>query len=165
MTCLMRKKELVETLYEEAFTTGMISEQTFTELSIPIDKNSSGVVVDRDIGIPQENRQRAKTLTSEKQINERKLSVFTVKMNEYKKLEAQYNADDKHYKDNALAKTKILKLYNEFQNRNIDSSIEATSTITRFGTYLEICDTLTYYAFVTFMPYLKVASLVSFVQG
>ena len=63
-TCLTSKERLVGYMYEECYTTGIVSEESFENLNIPKDYTSTGDVVDRDVGISQENCQRAKVLTS-----------------------------------------------------------------------------------------------------
>ena len=50
-TPLRNRKELIETLYEEVHTTGMLSEKTMNEMNIPLDKTTQGVVVNRGVGI------------------------------------------------------------------------------------------------------------------
>lgn len=71
-TCLTSGDELIKRLYEEAYTQGMITELTFDSMNIPLDKKTSGDIVDRNVGIQLENRQRSKVLSSVTQIQERK---------------------------------------------------------------------------------------------
>lgn len=54
-TCLEKREELVEGMYEEGCTTGIIHENTFDELNIPKDKKSDGDIVEQNFGISQEN--------------------------------------------------------------------------------------------------------------
>ena len=54
----------------------MVKEDTLNRLNVPVDTTSHGDIVDRDVGIQLENRQRAKTLTNESQIAERREILF-----------------------------------------------------------------------------------------
>ena len=77
-------------IYEEVYTQGIVLESTFTRLNIPFDVNSSGDIVDRDVAINQENRQRSKTLSSQIKIQARLDQVFNRKMLVFRDQEMQY---------------------------------------------------------------------------
>ena len=71
---------MIESLYEKAFTKGIIEESDFDSLNIPKDVNCHGTTVNRDFTISNENRQRAKCLTATVQVQERNSLIHFARM-------------------------------------------------------------------------------------
>lgn len=57
-----------------------------------LDTNSAGNIIDRGVNIQQENRRRAKYLTSKKQIDERREASYQSKLLHFNKMLILYNA-------------------------------------------------------------------------
>lgn len=112
-TCLKDPKWLIEKFYPEMFENALIVESTFNSYQIPKDCDFEGVSIDKDFTVSQENRQRAKVLSSKKQIMERRKLIHSKKMALYNKEKSKYNAETKEYQLNNQCEQKILKIFNE----------------------------------------------------
>ena len=112
-TCLMEKKKLIESLYEHAYTNGMIEDSEMDKLNIPKDSDCHGRIIHRDFTISNENRQRAKCLNSTTQIEERRSLVVAARMAVYKKKLGLHEAEQKEYNNNKVCELKLLSLYND----------------------------------------------------
>ena len=55
--CLTSKETLVGSIYEECYTTGIVSKGTFDGMKVPKDHDNNGDIVNRDVKISQENCQ------------------------------------------------------------------------------------------------------------
>ena len=128
-TCLKdNKEEYMCKIYEEAYTQGIVSEPSFTRLNIPFDLNSSGDVVDRDVDVKQENRQRSKTLTSPFQIQARRDQVFNKKMLIFKGQEKLYKVEEEEHRLNRICERKLVRAYIESTRTNQDENSNADPT-------------------------------------
>ena len=111
---LENKKEcLIEDLYEEVYTNGMVRKQAFDEMSVPYDVDSSGLVKSRNFGINNENRQRSKCLSSTKQIEERSMDIHVKKHGHYLKDLKLYEAENNEYELNKICESKLVAIVNE----------------------------------------------------
>ena len=81
--CLDDKTKLLDDYFEEMYLTGTILETTFDKNDVPIDKDSKDNVIHKSNSISTENRHRAKVLSSEQQIMERRKLVNERKIDEY----------------------------------------------------------------------------------
>ena len=150
-SCLEDGQNLLIDLYQEVYERGIISEATFDVMGIPIDTNCHGQLISRDFTVVNENRQRAKVLSSEVQIQERKNVVFEARMVVYRKKLGQFEAEDKDYETNRVCEMKLMALYDEdcYKRRmrsesNTNTSILATNNIDHHETFSCMSDRLTY---------------------
>ena len=168
--CFKNKENLIEMFYEEAFTTGMVSELTLDKYQIPTDMNFNGEIVSRDVGIQLENRQRSKVLSCQAQIQARYEYLFQTKMKEHKKTVSLFNAEDKTYNDNEICETKILRYFTNGtpQQTNIStnstSATENQSTTNGFTSFNEIADILRYDEVTKYRSSLLKDEMLCFVQ-
>lgn len=141
-TCLEDKKKLIEELYEETYSNGMIMESTFDNMKVPRDVNCHGDTISRDFGIRNENRQRAKCLTSKKQIEERHALVLESKLMEYRKKMVNFETEDKIYEGNKVCEMKLMAIFDElcFQ-QSMDNSNTDTSAASMLPPHNEKIDT------------------------
>ena len=165
-TCLKRKEDLISIMYEEAYTTGVVKESTFNALNVPYDTNSNGEVVSRDFNIQQENRQRAKTLTCDTQVTERRDRLYEIRMNHFRKLDALYTTEQKKYDDNTESENKLSRLFLEHhahsvQNRSNAATIPLLPTTPTYGS---IVNDLTSDVFTQFQRNLNKSEMLCFVQ-
>ena len=107
-TCLANPLWLIQSFFEQMYNTGIISEALFDVLSIPKDRDLNGVAVEKSFGVSQENRQRAKILSSKTQIYKRKKLVYNKKLEQYRKELALFKNEVKEYALNAKCKSKLL---------------------------------------------------------
>lgn len=128
-SCLERKNELFDQLYEDAYLKGMISEDKFDELLVPKDVDSNGHIVERDMPISQENRQRAKSLSSQYQINDRRKAVFDKQMVIYNKNEKLFNAETEVYDNSKECENQIVKLFQKEIKNDEDVSFEQVAIL------------------------------------
>ena len=142
-TCLENKEKLFSILYEEVFLKGMASKSTLDSLNVPHDINLNGELVDCDIGIQLENRQRAKTLSSLTQIEARCELIFSKRMGLFRKQEKLYLSEDEEHQLNRMCENRLAKKYKEYikVKSNEDSPSDDE---TNFLMYLEICDKVSY---------------------
>ena len=168
-TCLMKKDELILSMYEEAYTSGMVGESTLDMFNIPRDFTSDGDLVNRDVGIQLENRQRAKVLTSDTQIKERANHLHGLKMIQHNKSMRVFKAEDKIYEENRECEAKILWSYKKDKQEetrisnveNEGNEIPDAIHITNFG---DIRDHLTYNGLSAYKHGLSKSEMLSFVQ-
>ena len=76
----------------------------------------NGDVLNRDVSISQENRQRSKILSSNAQIQERVDLLFQKKMDRYTKLLALYTAEQKIHSQNTICEEKIVSKFAKHWN-------------------------------------------------
>ena len=163
------REQLLGKFYEEAFTTGMVSKTTLQLSNIPVDMNSQGEVVNRDVGIQLENRQRSKILSCDIQIQSRRDYLFQMKMKEHSKAVILFKTEDKIYQDNKICESKIFSIFmKEFETTNNTSStatlnhpIPSERQPTCFGA---IADILTYNFMLKCKAQLKKDEMLCFVQ-
>ena len=120
-TCLDNKQRIIETFFEEMYLNGCISEGTYDIHNIPKDINSHDVIVDKPECITQENRHRAKILSSESQIKERRKLVDTQHLNHYLQQKRLYETERKVIVENDKFEKNITKLIQ--QQRTNDNGI------------------------------------------
>ena len=168
-TCLKKKEELIESLCEEAYMNGIVIESTFDALNVPKDRNTTGDVVDRDVGIRQENRQRAKHLTNNSQIRERLKVLHEIKLSRFHKIQSLYNAEQKRYEENQACERKIVLLYTQYHNISLNEPVAASQEVfnpesTIAPSYNSICNTFIYEMMQTFQSKLSKPEMLVFVQ-
>ena len=76
--------------YQHAYVNGMVNEEEYELNNIPIDYNFKGETVFRDMNISLENRQRAKMLSSEAQIDAWNAMISNRRQMHYQKLLSLY---------------------------------------------------------------------------
>ena len=151
-TCLEQRDTLIESLYEHTYTQGMVHEGIFDSMGIPKDMDCRGDTILRDFTITNESRQRSKCLTSETQIEERRAIVLEAKMVIYRRKLALFEAEEKEYESNKVCEMKLICLFEEIQNKEIECNHDDTSiTTSRLPTFSEnnntfdgMCNRLTY---------------------
>ena len=121
-TCLEDRQRLINELYKEAFINGIVSEQSFDKLYIPSDKDFNGNVVNRDVPIRQENRQRAKCLTCPTQIQERIDALFQIKLDTYKKKKKLYETEKEIYNKNEETEKLLVSIYTTWKNKETNTN-------------------------------------------
>ena len=110
-TCLDNGQHLVKTFFEEMHTNDTISEESFDSHRIPKDQDSKGNVVEQPtVDIHLENRQRAKILSSYKQICQRRHYLDTKRMKEHKLRESCYAIEEREYQLNLLCEKKFVAI-------------------------------------------------------
>ena len=97
------------------YTTGIIKEDSFNLYSIPEDCNLEGDIVTKTHGISQENRQRAKILSSPCQIEERKKLIYEKQMVSYQKKKNLYDAESNKYDMNQRCMSKLFDIMAEYK--------------------------------------------------
>ena len=101
-SCLEDGQNLLIDLYQEVYERGIISEATFDAMGIPIDTNCHGQLISRDFTVVNENRQRAKCLSAEVQIQERYDLLHEARMVVFRKKLNLFVLEDKDYKANEV---------------------------------------------------------------
>ena len=94
-TSLENRSELVRTFFEEMVTNGCITENSFEINNIPKDKDSHGRIVERSNDPKQENCHRAKILSSNKQVRDRRHLIDKKRMSEYEAKKAWFHLEEK----------------------------------------------------------------------
>ena len=92
------------------YTNGVIAEQSYDRLSIPMDKDMNGFTVACNFTISQENRQRAKILSSPTQVQERREVIYAKQMMQYERLVSLYDAETKDYVLNKRCEDKLVDI-------------------------------------------------------
>ena len=82
-TILQNKEALIDNFFEEMLLSGTIHENTFDHYKVPKDTDSKGNIIERPNEISQENRHRAKILSSETQIHERRKLLDSKRWDKY----------------------------------------------------------------------------------
>ena len=108
---------------------GMISEKKFNQMLVPKDMDTHGNVVERDMSITQENRQRAKSLSSQYQIDERRNSIFEKRMIIYNKEEKMFKSEEEIYNNNEECEKRIVALFKKEINTEDDLSFDQVSQL------------------------------------
>ena len=101
---------LFEHYFEAMYTNGIIDEELFDFHHVPLDTNSDGTVVDRNLSIVSENRQRCKVLSAVTQVNERKELLFSKHMDHYNKKKNLFLSESKVCEMNERAEGIISSL-------------------------------------------------------
>lgn len=102
---------LIENFYEKCFLNGMITEEDMSCISVPMDTNTKGEIVSKhNLGISNENRQRAKIITSEYQRELRKEFIQQEAQKEYQKLVVKYNKQEQLFSENTVCENKVIKI-------------------------------------------------------
>ena len=128
-TCLENASWLCEKFFEEMYNTGVISESSFDAVSIPMDRDLNGATVEKCFGVSQENRQRAKILSSEMQILERRKLIHSKRLDLYKKQKSLYDTESKEYQLNKKCEAKILEIMAEIKTRDENISCADSHTM------------------------------------
>ena len=169
-TSLTSGDELIKRLYEEAYTQGMIAELTFDSMNIPLDKKTSGDIVDRNVGIQLENRQRSKVLSSVTQIQERKKHLHGIRMKEHDKKIRCFEAEERVYMLNANCENKLATYH---ANETADTQEQSSSNIINSqhrnqdvnnGSFREVADLITYDTVKKYGAKMTKIEMVGFVQ-
>ena len=146
-TCLENKEWLINTFYEEMYTNGVVAKSSYNAYSIPKDRDMNGFTVERDFTISQENRQRAKILSSSAQVNERKRLLFQKQMVEYRKAQQLYDSETKDYVMNKRCKNKLVDIALKYYMA-VNRSTQITSTVSPLlanmnRSFRDVCNGLT----------------------
>ena len=118
----------------------------------------------------QENRQRAKHLTHETQIRERRVALHQIKLGRFRKLLALYDTEQKKYDENEICERKLVMLYKQYQNvhpnNTTGSNQEVVNTHSNISTpmYSSICNSFIYEMLQTFEARLSKQEMLVFVQ-
>ena len=127
-TCLEQRSTLIESLYENTYTQGIVDEGVFDNMGIPKDVDCRGDIINRDFSITNESRQRSKCLTSDTQVKERRAIVLESKMVIYRRKLALFEAEEKEYGNNKVCEMKLVTLFEEVQRKEIENNDEDTNT-------------------------------------
>ena len=111
-TCLDNKEWLLANFFEEMYSNGNIAEKTFDKFMVPKDRDMNGFIVERDFGVSQENRQRAKVLSSPQQIIERRNVLYNKQLIRYNKLQQLYDNKTKDFIMNKRCEHKLVDIMN-----------------------------------------------------
>ena len=98
-------------------------------LDVPVDSNSHGVDVHCNFDVVNENRQRAKCLSSDEKIQERRNLLHKAKMVVFRKKMNLFKIEDKDYKANEECEKKLMAIYDSIINRR-NTNHNTTNTIT-----------------------------------
>ena len=166
-TCLVSKERLIHSEYEEAYTSGIITEKRFDQLNIPLDSNNAGELVSRDVGISLENRQCAKTLTNLKQIQERRDLLHRIKMDHHRKVLALFESEEKVYSKNTMFEMMIVNKV--IENRRTPTALQDNTVHNdsnpQNAPYAELADKFTYDEILLTKSHISRGSIESFVQA
>jgi hypothetical protein len=119
---------IVKKYYEEQFINGKISEKTYDNNNIENDRDSNGNLISRDFEINKENCQRAKSLSSLVQRQERLDLIHRLKTEQYDKDVILYNTETDKYKINTEYEYRIAVTYHKIQMQNHQRSTNNQSS-------------------------------------
>ena len=119
--------KIIKAFYKESYLNGRITESTYDKEGVERDKDSSGNEVSRDFEIGNENRQRAKVLSSKAQREERLNLIATNKANEATKQLALKEIELKRYNHNTDCEDRIASLFNAIENQPKSTTSNQTS--------------------------------------
>ena len=159
-TCLENPAKLIEYFYEEMYTTGIVSEESFNLYSIPEDRNLEGEIVPKNHGISQENRQRAKILSSPSQIEERRKLVYEKRKTSYKKQKQLYDTESDEYDRNRSC---TMKIFDIMANHKISTGVIEEDQVSSF-TFMEMCSNITVDILTQNKKYILNAEAKSFIR-
>ena len=108
-TCLDDREKLLEDYFEEMYLTGTIKESTFDRNNVPLDKDSNDNVVLKSNNISSENRHRAKILSSEVQVKERRQLVNDKRIQEYNVKKKLYDMEQHDVEMNRQCEIKFVQ--------------------------------------------------------
>ena len=109
-TCLSDPQWIISTFYEEMYSSGIITEETFDKFSIPKDKTLDGVIVEKNHGVSQENWQQAKILSSPTQILKCKQLNHEKRVAQYQKQKQLYDSETKDLELNEICEKKLYQI-------------------------------------------------------
>lgn len=132
------KDKLFDFFYKEMYVNGIVKESSFDTYNIPMDKKSTNDVLSRDVGVSLENRQRAKIISNDVQIQERKDLLLQKQLEYVNKRKVVYDNEDKVYRTNALCEEKICQTVNLRLNQSVPSE-----HVSNFLSYDQICSNIT----------------------
>ena len=112
---------IIRKFYHEVYTTGRITEKSFDDAGVVVDRDSDGNIVNRNFGIQKENCQRAKVLSAKPQRLERIELVKQMKKLEKERYMKLYEYEAKKY-----------KLSKQCEERLVLAQYRLTSTTTQF---------------------------------
>ena len=92
------------------FSNGMIKEELFDDKNVPTDTNYNGTIASRNMNISNENRQRAKVLSSNVQMQERNDMLYQKRYDIYQKQKDFFDKEQQDYKLNAICEQKLLQM-------------------------------------------------------
>ena len=145
-TCLQNKEWLLSKFCKEMYTNGVISKNSYDAVSIPLDRDMNGFTVSRDLSINQENRQRAKILSSPTQIREQQLVVYEKQKEHYLKLIQLYKNETKDCVNNKKCENKLVNImlqYNCILNPSSSVDLAILSPTFTTSTFKEVCCNMT----------------------
>ena len=122
-TCLENKQWLISKFYSEMYTNGIVSKDLYDRYFVPQDRDMNGFTVSRVFGITQENRQRAKVLSSTRQIAERKQVIYQKKLDHYQKCLQLYQSETKDYVLNKRCENKLVDIITSYKHQLARSSL------------------------------------------
>ena len=141
-TCLEDRNFLVRKFFEEMHSNGCINEISYDNNSIPKDIDSHGKIVERNNDPKQENRQRAKILSSKAQISQRRHLLDKKRMSEYNSRLQWYRIEEKEAKLNLQCERKFA--YFIFLHRTKRTyNIQELSEDGLYANYVDVSDDLT----------------------
>ena len=126
-TCLKDPEWLIRKFYSEMYENGVISKNSFDIYQIPKDSDFDGVEIDKDFTVSQENRQRAKVLSSKKQIQERRKLIYSKKMAQYQKDKSKFDAESKDYDLNKICEQKLFRMISKSMNHQDTATLNMAS--------------------------------------
>ena len=142
-SCLENKEWLMSIFCPTMFKEGHVPESLFNAYSIPEDTKLDGSFVTKDATISQENRQHAKVLSSQFQINERKKLIHSKKMKQFQKQTQLYDSETAEYECNHLCEQKLLKLFLNTSSDNNHVHDLTNSSAEEPYTFSSICGMIT----------------------
>ena len=120
---LNERDKLFDLFYKEAYVNGIIKENCFDRYSVPNDQQSANDTFTRDIGVALENRQQAKTLSNNVQIQERKDLITQKKIDHVNKCKTVYENEDKLYRNNTQCEKKICQTVHHRLNLSVQTEV------------------------------------------
>lgn len=127
-TCLENRQAMMDELYEECFTRGIISEESFERMGVPADKAWDGTTVDRNFPIRQENRQRAKCLSNNVQKLLRKQLIMDSRMVMYNRAKSLFDKEELVFNENKKCEMSFVKIFKLWKQHNIADTITNDNT-------------------------------------
>ena len=108
--CLNDRDKLLDNYFEEMYLNGTIMEKTFDDSYVPVDKDSNDNAVLKSNSISTENRHRAKVLSSDVQINERRKLVNERRIDEYNVRKKQFDSEQRKHDLNIACEKKLVQI-------------------------------------------------------
>ena len=115
-------RDMFNKFYMNMYGEGHIDEHNYDINNIPMDTNSNGIAVEKNQGISQENRQRAK-IPSHNQQRQLRLANLEYRKNEKKRIQKKhYDDEQKHFKLNRECETLLkaqIQMDEQLTNRDV----------------------------------------------